>query len=130
MPGRPRVLSREVGERLRQLDLLGVVLLTGALGVVGHPQHGVHGPAGALALGGAAEDRGPAARRDKEAAMQAEVGDRISIPGRHVGDSVREGEVTEVRDRGGVLLYVVRWDDGHIGVCSPGPETRALHRTG
>lgn len=62
--------------------------------------------------------------------MRAVVGDRLSVPGRHVGDAVREGEVTEVREADGVLLYVVRWDDGHVGVCSPGPETRVLHRTG
>lgn len=62
--------------------------------------------------------------------MQAAVGDRLSVPGRHVGDAVREGEVTEVRGSGEVLLYVVRWDDGHLGVCSPGPETKVLHRAG
>lgn len=61
--------------------------------------------------------------------MQAAVGDRLSVPGRHVGDAVREGEVTEVRGSGEVLLYVVRWDDGHLGVCSPGPETK-VHRAG
>jgi len=62
--------------------------------------------------------------------MQASVGDRLSVPGRHVGDAVREGEVTEVRGSGEVLLYVVRWDDGHVGVCSPGPETKVLHSAG
>ena len=62
--------------------------------------------------------------------MHAVVGDRISIPGRHVGDAVREGEVTEVRDSGEVLLYVVRWDDGHLGLCSPGTEARVLHQGG
>jgi len=35
--------------------------------------------------------------------------------------------VLEVRGSGDVLLYVVRWDDGHQGVCSPGPETRVEH---
>jgi hypothetical protein len=68
--------------------------------------------------------------RTREAVMRAEVGDRISVPGRHVGDTVREGEVTDVRHDGGVQLFVVRWDDGHTGVCSPGPETRVLHRAG
>ncbi len=62
--------------------------------------------------------------------MQAVVGDRISVPGRHVGDAVREGEVTEVRDSGEVLLYVVRWDDGHLGICNPGAEARVLHHGG
>lgn len=62
--------------------------------------------------------------------MRAEVGDRLSIPGRHVGDKDREGEVTEVRGSADAPLYVVRWDDGHEGVCSPGAETRVAHRTG
>ncbi len=60
--------------------------------------------------------------------MRAVVGDRIAIPGRHVGDVPREGEVTELRGTSEAPLYVVRWDDGHEGVCSPGPETRVAHR--
>lgn len=62
--------------------------------------------------------------------MDAAVGDRISSPGRHVGDTVRMGEVTEVRGSGDTRLYVVRWDDGHVGVCSPGPETKVHQRSG
>lgn len=61
--------------------------------------------------------------------MIATVGDRVSTPGRHVGDAVREGEVTEVKGSGDTRLYVVRWDDGHEGLCSPGPETKVLHHT-
>ena len=60
--------------------------------------------------------------------MRAAVGDRISIPGRHVGDTNRAGEVVEVRGTDDAPLYVVRWDDGHEGVCSPGAETRVDHR--
>lgn len=56
--------------------------------------------------------------------MRATVGDRIRVPGRHVGDALREGEVTAVRGSSDAPLYVVRWDDGHEGVCSPGPETK------
>jgi hypothetical protein len=62
--------------------------------------------------------------------MRAVVGDRIAIPGRHVGDLPREGEVTEVRGTQAAPLYVVRWDDGHEGVCSPGPEAKVAHRAG
>lgn len=61
--------------------------------------------------------------------MRAVVGDRISIPGRHVGDVTREGLVEEVRGTDEVPLYVVHWDDGHTGVVAPGPETRVLHRS-
>ncbi|CAN5238735.1 hypothetical protein BH24ACT10_BH24ACT10_01390 [soil metagenome] len=60
--------------------------------------------------------------------MRAVVGDRISIPGRHVGDGTRAGEVQELRGSEEAPLYVVRWDDGHSGVVSPGPETRVEHR--
>lgn len=59
--------------------------------------------------------------------MRADVGDRITIPGRHVGDVTREGEVQELRGSEEAPLYVVRWDDGHSGVVSPGPETRVVH---
>ncbi len=62
--------------------------------------------------------------------MQAAVGDRITTPGRHVGDPVRSGEVIGVRGQGASTLYVVRWDDGHEAVCSPGPETKVEHRVG
>ena len=61
--------------------------------------------------------------------MRAVVGDRISIPGRHVGDVTRVGEVQELRGTDEAPLYVVRWDDGHSGVFSPGPETRVEHHT-
>lgn len=61
--------------------------------------------------------------------MRAVVGDRISIPGRHVGDGIREGEVQALRGTEEAPLYVVRWDDGHSGVVSPGAETRVLHRS-
>ena len=59
--------------------------------------------------------------------MRAVIGDRIVIPGRHVGDGTREGEVQELRGTDEAPLYVVRWDDGHSGVLSPGPETRVEH---
>ena len=62
--------------------------------------------------------------------MRAVVGDLISIPGRHVGDARREGEVVELRGSDEAPLYVVRWDDGHEGVCSPGAETKVAHRAG
>ena len=62
--------------------------------------------------------------------MRAVAGDRIIVPGRHVGDVDRGGEVTEVRGTGDSPLYVVVWDDGHEGICSPGPETRVQHPAG
>lgn len=60
--------------------------------------------------------------------MRAAVGDRLSVPGRHVGDARRDGEVTAVRGSAAEPLYVVTWDDGHEGTCSPGAEARVLPR--
>lgn len=59
--------------------------------------------------------------------MHAAAGDRIAVPGRHVGDAGRVGEVLEVRGPGGAPPFVVRWADGHEAVCWPGPETRVQH---
>ena len=59
--------------------------------------------------------------------MHATVGDTIAVPGRHVGESGRIGEVLEVRGADGRPPYVVRWNDGHEAVCYPGPETRVSH---
>ena len=59
--------------------------------------------------------------------MRAAVGDRIAVPGRHVGDARRTGEVLDVRGSDDAQLYVVRWDDGHEGLCSPGAEARVEH---
>lgn len=59
--------------------------------------------------------------------MHASAGDRIAIPGTHVGDPGRVGVVLEVRGADGSPPYVVRWEDGHQGVCWPGPQTRIQH---
>lgn len=59
--------------------------------------------------------------------MRAAVGDRIVIPGRHVGDAGRVGEIVDVRGTDGSPPYVVRWSDGQEGVCYPGPEARVVH---
>ncbi|HVM13148.1 MAG TPA: DUF1918 domain-containing protein, partial [Egibacteraceae bacterium] len=56
--------------------------------------------------------------------MQAHVGDTITIPGRHVGEAFRTGQVLEVSDAEGRPPYRVRWDDGHEGLCYPPPEAR------
>ena len=58
--------------------------------------------------------------------MRADIGDRISIPGRHVGDATRQGEVQELRGSEEAPLYVVRWDDGHEGLVFPGPDAHIV----
>jgi len=59
--------------------------------------------------------------------MHAVVGDTIAVPGLHVGESGRLGEVVEVRGEGGRPPYVIRWQDGHQALCYPGPQTRISH---
>ncbi len=59
--------------------------------------------------------------------MRAAVGDQIVLPGRHVGDAERRGQVLEVRGPDGAPPYLVRWEDHHEAVVYPGPEVRVLH---
>ena len=56
--------------------------------------------------------------------MHAQQGDHVTVPGRHVGDGERHGEVLEVRGPHGEPPYLVRWDDGHEALVCPGPELR------
>jgi hypothetical protein len=60
--------------------------------------------------------------------MKGEVGDRIAILSRHLGEQVRECEIVGVHDTAGGPPYVVRWrDTGHLGVFFPGPDARVVH---
>jgi hypothetical protein len=58
--------------------------------------------------------------------MQAQVGDRIVVEGRSVGNAKRDGEVIEVRGDNGAPPYVVRWSDGHEGLTFPGPDAHVV----
>ncbi len=58
--------------------------------------------------------------------MQAQVGDRIVVEGRSVGNAKRDGEVIEVRGNDGAPPYVVRWSDGHEGLTFPGPDAHVV----
>jgi hypothetical protein len=54
--------------------------------------------------------------------MKAKVGDRLVVPGTHVDDSVRDGEILEVHGEDGGPPYLVRWsDNGHESLVFPGP---------
>lgn len=60
--------------------------------------------------------------------MYAAVGDRLIVPGRHVGEPMRDAEVLEVRHADGGPPYLVRWSDtGHVGLVFPGPEAHVQH---
>lgn len=51
--------------------------------------------------------------------MQAKVGDRIVVPGLHVGDEARRGVILEVHGQDGQPPYVVGWGDGHTAIYFP-----------
>jgi Domain of unknown function (DUF1918) len=53
--------------------------------------------------------------------MQAAVGDRFHARGTIVGQPERTGEIIEVWGAGGEPPYLVRFDDGHTSLVSPGP---------
>ncbi|WP_374314638.1 DUF1918 domain-containing protein [Microbacterium sp.] len=59
--------------------------------------------------------------------MRATVGDRVIIHGRIVGSAGRAGEVIEVRGSEEAPLLVVRYDDGHEAVLSPGSDCEIRH---
>ena len=54
--------------------------------------------------------------------MKANVGDRLVIESSAAEQHRREGEIIEVRGGEGAPPFVVRWPDGHEGLCYPGPD--------
>jgi hypothetical protein len=58
--------------------------------------------------------------------MDAKVGDEIVVDAVHTGEPKREGEILEITDRGGVVHYRVRWDDGHESLFYPGSTTHVV----
>ena len=59
--------------------------------------------------------------------MRARVGDRVVIHGRVVGAAERAGEVIDVRGSEENPLLVVRYDDGHEAILSPGSDCEIRH---
>jgi hypothetical protein len=59
--------------------------------------------------------------------MRAEVGDRLIVEAATDHSSRRTGVVVEVRGEDGQPPYVVKWDDGHEGLCYPGPDAHVKH---
>ena len=54
--------------------------------------------------------------------MQAAIGDRLHVHGNVVGHPDKMGEIVEVHGAAGSPPYLVRFDDGHTGLCFPGPD--------
>lgn len=59
--------------------------------------------------------------------MKANVGDEVIVDSLHTGEPPRKGEVLEVLESGGVLHYVVRWDDGHTSIFYPSSDAHVVH---
>jgi hypothetical protein len=60
--------------------------------------------------------------------MHAAVGDRIIVPGLHLSEPTRDGEILEVHGENGEPPYVVRWSDtGHVSTYFPGPDAHLSH---
>jgi hypothetical protein len=55
--------------------------------------------------------------------MQAQVGDRLHVHGRTVGDTDRVAEIIEVRGERGAPPYLVRFPDGRENLVYPGPDS-------
>ncbi|UFR07627.1 DUF1918 domain-containing protein [Streptomyces sp. Go40/10] len=55
--------------------------------------------------------------------MRANVGDRLLVHSRIVGQHDRSAEIVEVLGENGSPPYRVRFEDGHETVMSPGPDT-------
>lgn len=59
--------------------------------------------------------------------MRAEVGDQLTVHGRHQGDEDRHGEIIKVEGPDGAPPYVVRWTDGHESTFFPSSDTKVTH---
>lgn len=59
--------------------------------------------------------------------MEAQVGDRVEVPGTRVDHALRLGEILEVRGAEGAPPYLVRWlESGQTALVFPGPDARIL----
>ena len=60
--------------------------------------------------------------------MYAQVGDELTVKGRHQGDEDRHGEIIQIARANGAPPYVIRWRDGHQSVFFPSSDTEIEHR--
>jgi len=54
--------------------------------------------------------------------MKANIGDRLHVHAKVVGQPDRVGMIIEVHGAGGGPPYLVRFDDGHETLVFPGPD--------
>jgi hypothetical protein len=64
----------------------------------------------------------------REVAVEAHVGDRITIRSTHQGEPERSGEVVGCHEPGGGPPYRVRWEpDGHEALFFPAGTAAVIH---
>ena len=61
---------------------------------------------------------------ESEDVVKANVGDRLIQESAHVDDPRRIGVIVEVHHADGTPPYLIRWQDGHESLVSPGPDAR------
>ncbi len=59
--------------------------------------------------------------------MQAQVGDELTVKGRHQGDEERHGEIIKVDGTDGRPPYLIRWRDGHESLFFPSSDSEVEH---
>lgn len=59
--------------------------------------------------------------------MHAQVGDQLTVMGRHQGDGERHGEIIEVDGPDGTPPFLVRWEDGHDSLFFPSSDVQVIH---
>jgi Domain of unknown function (DUF1918) len=59
--------------------------------------------------------------------MQAQVGDELTVKGRHQGDEERHGEIIKVDGAKGQPPYLIRWRDGHESLFFPSSDSEVEH---
>lgn len=59
--------------------------------------------------------------------MRAEVGDRLHVHGRVVGQPEQTAEIIEIRGKDGSPPYLVRHEDGHEALVFPGSDAVVEH---
>ena len=61
--------------------------------------------------------------------MRAEVGDRLHVHSRTVGEHDHTSEIIEIRGQDGTPPYLVRREDGHEALVFPGADATIEHPT-
>ena len=65
--------------------------------------------------------------REEVDGMKAVVGGLLRIKGHHIGEPDRDAEILEVRGDDGGPPFLVRWEDGQVGLMFPESDAEVVH---